>query len=94
MDTKSTFYKVKSYSSNAAWPNVIKAAENYLRRLLSASLHGCHSGSLARSLRTTQDPPAKRLSQPALVTVEAIHTFFARPGAGDLESRKLLFPSL
>jgi hypothetical protein len=50
MDTKSSFYKVKSYSSNAAWPNVIEAAENYLRRLLSALLHGCR----------TQDPERVR----------------------------------
>jgi hypothetical protein len=50
MDTKSSLYKVKSYSSDAAWPNVIEAAENYLRRLLSALLHGCR----------TQDPERVR----------------------------------
>ena len=39
IDTKSAFSKVKPYSSNTVWPKIIKAADNYLRRLPIALLH-------------------------------------------------------
>jgi hypothetical protein len=48
MDTNPDSSKATPYSSNAAWSKVIKAAENYLRRLSSALLHGCRTKAPGR----------------------------------------------
>jgi hypothetical protein len=56
VDTKSTFYNVKPYSSNAAWPKVIEAADNYLRRLPSALL--CLKGERLPNLSEVAEAPA------------------------------------
>ena len=41
MNIKSVCSKARTHLSSAAWPEIVAAADSYLRRIPSALLHGC-----------------------------------------------------